>query len=203
MTNKKAEKYLLKSKVAPMYVDCPDAQLKTQIVSGYKKMIEENNVVDKTVFYQNAYYIYSTVAIYTAFQAYGYRKEKTQQDIEKLILATGKNTSRFLSKIGKCTFFFPLFKKMCFFSTKTSYKKPYFDMRWSDYGKDKIAWECHKCHYQDQFAKYNCSELTEIFCKLDDVMYGNIPTALWDRTQTIGGGDAVCDFCFIKKTEVS
>lgn len=199
------EKYLAKSKIGEIYTNTENEDLKREILSVYSELLDTNDLKDKTVFGHKVYSIYPTIAIYTAFQKFGFTKEQVLQDIERVILATGNSTKNAFAKIGILPIFFALFKKMCYTSTKTSYVKPYFHMKWADCGKDKIAWECSKCHYHDEFVRYNCSELTKIFCRLDDVMYGSIPTAKWTRTKTIGDGDEICNFCFIKtkKSEVN
>ncbi|MFI3174746.1 MAG: L-2-amino-thiazoline-4-carboxylic acid hydrolase [Bacillota bacterium] len=193
-----AEKHLRKSKLYMLYESCKNPEIQQEILINYKKLLTETTITDRNIVYQNRYYIYPSIAIYQTFQKYDYEKSEILQQIEAEILATGEGMKHTFAKVGKLKFFFLLFKKMCFISTKTSYKKPYFDMRWTDHGKDKIAWECHKCHYHDEFTKHHFPELTKIFCRLDDVMYGSIPTATWARTKTIGDGDALCDFCFIK-----
>lgn len=197
-TEKIAEKLLRKSKLSTLYDTCNNPRIQQEILKQYQKLLNEDRINDKTIVYQNRNYIYPSIAVYHSFQKYGYQKKEVSQWIETEILATGKGIAQFLTKIGRFKFFFPLFKKMCFLSTKTSYKQPYFDMRWTEQDKDKIAWDCCKCHYFDELSRHQCPELTKIFCRLDDVMYGNIPTAEWARTQTIGDGGKVCDFCFHK-----
>lgn len=190
---RKCEKYLLKSKVAILY---KKSDKQTEIISHFQNLLEENDLIDKAVFSHNMYAIYPTIATYKTLIESGFSKEQAEKEIEQVVLATGESTREMFKTIGKFSFFFPLFKKMCYTSTKTSYKKPFFDMKWLEQNKNTIAWDCHKCHYDDEFTKYNCKELTKIFCRLDDVMYGDIPTARWERTKTIGDGDEICNFCF-------
>lgn len=197
INEKNAEKYFRQSKLSTLYDNCTNSQIQEEILNQYRKLVNENTITNKTIVNQNKNEIYPSIAIYNSYQKYGYKKDDVIQWIETEILAFGKSTAQFLTKIGNFKFFVPLFKKMCFLSTKTSYKKPYFDMRWAEQNNDKIAWDCHKCHYFDEFSKHQCPELTMIFCRLDDVMYGNIPNLSWARTQTIGNGDEICDFCFI------
>jgi len=51
------------------------------------------------------------------------------------------------------------------------------------------------CPYFETCQKYGCPELTQFFCKSDDVIYGNIhPNLIWGRTKTLGTGGNCCDF---------
>ena len=51
------------------------------------------------------------------------------------------------------------------------------------------------CPYLETCKKYSCPELTAVFCRSDDLMYGNLhPDLVWARTQTLGTGGECCDF---------
>ncbi len=56
------------------------------------------------------------------------------------------------------------------------------------------------CPYQLTCKKYGYPELTQFFCKSDDITYGSMhPKLVWGRTKTLGRGDDYCDFrLFIK-----
>ena len=51
------------------------------------------------------------------------------------------------------------------------------------------------CPYFETCNKYDCPELTQYFCKSDDITYGIMhPKLGWGRTQTLGTGGNCCDF---------
>jgi hypothetical protein len=51
------------------------------------------------------------------------------------------------------------------------------------------------CPYDSICNKYGYPELTQFFCKSDDICYGNMhPKLVWERTKTLGRGDDCCDF---------
>lgn len=51
------------------------------------------------------------------------------------------------------------------------------------------------CPYYETCKKYGCPEITQFFCKSDDITYGNLhPKLVWKRTQTLGMGGECCDF---------
>lgn len=51
------------------------------------------------------------------------------------------------------------------------------------------------CPYFETCKKYGCPEITQFFCKSDDITYGNLhPKLVWARTQTLGTGGECCDF---------
>ena len=71
---------------------------------------------------------------------------------------------------------------------------------------DRLAFRVHHCFYQEVLAAYEAPELTALFCHLDNVRFTKLPPGiLWERTQTLGHGDPMCDFCWrrVAPTEVS
>ncbi|MCW5850174.1 MAG: L-2-amino-thiazoline-4-carboxylic acid hydrolase [Anaerolineae bacterium] len=70
----------------------------------------------------------------------------------------------------------------------------------------RLAFNVHHCFYQEVLAAYEAPELTALFCHLDNVRFTKLPPGLlWERTQTLGHGDPMCDFCWrrVAPTEVS
>lgn len=59
----------------------------------------------------------------------------------------------------------------------------------------KFARDMTACPYFETCKKYGCPEITQFFCKSDDITYGNLhPKLVWGRTQTLGTGGECCDF---------
>ena len=65
--------------------------------------------------------------------------------------------------------------------------------------KDTFSMTTHKCIYQQIFTKYGMPEMTAVFCKVDDILYSNLPGAEFLYTQQIGTGGSMCDYSFKKK----
>ena len=65
--------------------------------------------------------------------------------------------------------------------------------------KDTFAMTTHKCIYQQIFTKYGMPEMTAVFCKVDDILYSNLPRAEFIYTEQIGTGGSMCDYSFKKR----
>ena len=52
-----------------------------------------------------------------------------------------------------------------------------------------------ECPYNKYFTELGCPELTKIFCRNDELAYGNLPGLNFIRTTTLGRGGERCDFC--------
>jgi len=57
------------------------------------------------------------------------------------------------------------------------------------------SFNIHRCFYIDTLTAYGAPELTEHFCRLDDLAMQSLPTSIqWSRTTTLGRGGKQCDF---------
>ena len=65
----------------------------------------------------------------------------------------------------------------------------------------KFARDMTVCPYYETCKRYGYPEITQFFCKSDDITYGNMhPNLIWGRTQTLGMGGECCDFrLYLKK----
>ena len=64
---------------------------------------------------------------------------------------------------------------------------------------DTFTMITHKCIYQQLFTKYEMPEMTAKFCKVDDILYSNLPRAEFVYSQQIGNGGNMCDYSFNKR----
>ena len=63
----------------------------------------------------------------------------------------------------------------------------------------RIKFNIYQCPYHKYSVYLGCPELTYIFCKSDNAVYGNLNKIDFCRTQTLGMGGSVCDFEFVRK----
>ena len=64
---------------------------------------------------------------------------------------------------------------------------------------DTFTMITHKYIYQQLFAKYGMPEMTARFCKVDDILYSDLPRAEFIYTQQIGNGGDMCDYSYKKR----
>ncbi|MBQ8195332.1 MAG: L-2-amino-thiazoline-4-carboxylic acid hydrolase [Oscillospiraceae bacterium] len=65
--------------------------------------------------------------------------------------------------------------------------------------KDTFSMITHSCIYHQIFSKYGMPEMTAVFCKVDDILYSNLPRAEFLYTEQIGRGGRMCDYTFKKR----
>ena len=66
-------------------------------------------------------------------------------------------------------------------------------------GKDCFAINVHQCFIYDALKIADTPELTPVFCASDDWLSAEMPKISWRRTQTLGGGGDLCDFCWCRQ----
>lgn len=65
----------------------------------------------------------------------------------------------------------------------------------------RVAFNIHSCFFQKVLTAYGAPELTEHFCRLDDLAAEALPLAItWARTTTLGRRGPQCDFCWTHVT---
>lgn len=73
------------------------------------------------------------------------------------------------------------------------------DVEFPKCGRDEFSMITHKCIFHQVFEKYGMPEMTAIFCKVDDILYSNLPRADFLYSQQIGNGGTMCDYKFRRK----
>lgn len=67
--------------------------------------------------------------------------------------------------------------------------------------RGECRFDIEACPYAALCAENGCEELCAIFCQADVYTYGLLPNVAFVRTQTLGTGGTVCDFCYrVKKS---
>jgi hypothetical protein len=74
-----------------------------------------------------------------------------------------------------------------------------FKSDWLENSPERIAVNIHGCFYLETFKAQGAPELTAIFCKLDDILFEQLPSSIsWERTTTLGRGGDMCNFQWSK-----
>lgn len=101
-----------------------------------------------------------------------------------------------MRRIGRLPFallFFRVFLK----SFMRKYPPAGWAIEWKQNSSDGIRFDMTTCFYHATLSTLGAPELTEAFCRVDDLMYHSMSRYVsWQRTTTIASGDPRCDFCF-------
>lgn len=86
----------------------------------------------------------------------------------------------------------------------SAYPAEGWQMEWLQEDEKAVRFNMYSCFIFKTLKDYGAQELTDSFCRIDDLIYGEMsPYIEWKRTQTIAKGSEICDFCFnsIKQVE--
>ena len=61
--------------------------------------------------------------------------------------------------------------------------------------KGRFRMDITECPYNKYLTELGCPELTQLFCRNDEYLYGSLPGLRFTREQTLGTGGEKCDFC--------
>ncbi len=194
-----AEAIMQKGRLGFAYEAIADAEVKQAVCREFARLMDENQVSDKTLIKHLATAILPAVAVYHGLQAHGHPRNEAMKLVRSSVLEAAQPMAKSFQKLARLPFFFSLFGFMCKLSMKTAFRSGGWEMRWNAKEQGVISWDCHKCFYVEVLNRLGTPELCKIFCESDDVMYGHIPGARWARRKTIGRGAEICDFRFYKE----
>lgn len=125
-----------------------------------------------------------------------YRSTNNYDLLDKYLLKRYTKVSKRYQKYGKMPLFFSIFKV----SIKNFLKKSdQFNYLWVKASKDEVAFNITKCYYKEMFDSYKCSNLCNLFCKNDGLIFGTMSKDVeLVRKGTIAMGNTCCDFKFKK-----
>lgn len=126
---------------------------------------------------------------------YGYDKEKAQDIVFDAMYKYLEPTVPKMQKLASHKWFVSMLKKLmpikfkfkCGYGWKITYPKT---------NKNEFTMITHKCIFKEIFTKYNMPNMTVGFCKVDNLLYDNLPNTTFSYNERIGKGGSVCDYTF-------
>ncbi len=168
-----------------------------------QQICNENPNQSREVLVHTKRRIYPAISVYKAILENTGNKERAYRTIEDCFNHDAKKAGRILRMLCKIPFSYKFVPKIMRRIIHKSFgKKAGFNR--IDYPNEKG--KCHidmiECPYFNNCVKYECTELSTVFCNTDDISYGNMHDKLfWGRTKTLARGNDCCDFILeIKKT---
>jgi hypothetical protein len=138
------------------------------------------------------------LAFYQVLRESGEPRESALAIIDHAFGQLFSDNVRKMKRLGRLPFIFPFLRRFIKPAMR-KYPPEGWNMEWIQNDRTAIRFNMKSCFYHDVLSRYGAPELTASFCRVDDLTYENMSSALsWQRTMTIAGGYAVCDFCFAR-----
>jgi len=143
--------------------------------------------------------IFPILSVYLAMKNNHLTQQNALADVEDLMRETFFSTQlsgiRLINRVLPDPFpvIKPAFRIMMRFSDLPSGQEVKSD------DKNSFAINVYQCFIHDTLKELGAPELTPVFCASDDWLSAAMPKIQWWRTQTLGRGGEMCDFCWCRK----
>ncbi len=138
-----------------------------------------------------------TIAMYAAFRQFEITCESAYDHTAEVLQIACKKVQERNRFIGKMPFGYRLFQLFCRSFFEKQYPREGWDTQWIKYDNEEIHLDITSCIYLETTKKYHCPELCPLFCANDEItLAGYSPNIMFERSGTIGRGQAKCDFHF-------
>jgi len=136
------------------------------------------------------------LALYQVLRESGESQDNALGKIDRAFEQLFSADVRQMRRIGRLPFAL-LFFRLSAKSFMRKYPPEGWQIEWRQNDKNGIRFDMASCFYQATLLRLGAPELTASFCRVDDLIYSEMsPYVAWQRTMTIAGGNAYCDFCF-------
>lgn len=162
----------------------------------YAALLEENKDEPRAYSWQKRERIYPSIALFHALLDAGMGREEAAAFVTGYYRRLAERAAPVIRTVLKIPGLYRLVPKL-FFDTALKHCVPEAGFLTENrfLSKTGMRFDMVKCPYQDSCVRYGCPELVKGFCDTDDICYGNMHSRLsWERSGTLGHGDARCDF---------
>ena len=171
---------------------------KAQLITQMNRLIKENQEYADSKNYGHLCNLLTSIAMIMVLEQNGRTREEAEKEVSEAMYEYIKPQIVSMKKFAGHGWFVRLLK----ISMPLKFKKT-LGYGWSvEFPKcpsDTFTMITHKCIYQQLFAKYGMPEMTARFCKVDDILYSDLPRAEFIYTQQIGNGGDMCDYSYKKR----
>ena len=171
---------------------------KAQLIAQLNRLIKENQEYADSKNYGHLCNLLTSIAMIMVLEQNGRTREEAEKEVSEAMYEYIKPQIVSMKKLASHGWFVRLLK----ISMPLKFKKT-LGYGWSvEFPKcpsDTFTMITHKCIYQQLFAKYGMPEMTARFCKVDDILYSDLPRAEFSYTQQIGNGGDMCDYSYKKR----
>lgn len=190
-------KMIVHSRFREFYETWDDAE-KTKLLARIECLLEENSEYADSANYGHLCNLLTSLAMVMVIEESGKTRDEAEKQVADAMYEYIKLQIHSMKKLAGygC---FVRFLKMTM-PLKFKFTLGYgWDVEFPKCPADTFSMTTHKCIYQQIFSKYKMPEMTAVFCKVDDILYSELPRAEFLYTEQIGTGGKMCDYSFKKR----
>lgn len=175
-----------------------DKSEKEKLIAQLNRLLEENREYTDSNNYGHLCNLLTSIAMIMVLEENGKTREEAEKEVAEAMYEFINPQIKSMKKLASHGWFVGFLKIVM----PIKFKKT-LGYGWSvEFPKcpsDTFAMTTHKCIYQQLFTKYGMPEMTARFCKVDDILYSDLPRAEFIYTQQIGNGGSMCDYSYKKR----
>lgn len=191
------EEMIAKSRFRDYYAQWSSDEQKRLLVI-MEKLIRENYSYADNNNYAHMCNLMTSLAMETALEEMGKTRSEAQDAVAQTMYSFIQPQKAAMRKLATNSWFVGMLKLTM--PIKFRHTLGYgWDVEFPKCGSGVFTMITHRCIYRDIFGKYGMPEMTAIFCRVDDILYSDLPRAEFIYTQQIGRGGSMCDYSFKKR----
>ena len=171
---------------------------KEQLIAQMNRLIEENREYTDANNYGHLCNLLTSIAMILVLEENGKTREEAEKEVAEAMYEFIKPQIISMKKLASHGCFVKFLK----IAMPIKFKKTLgygWSVEFPECPSDTFKMITHRCIYQQLFAKYGMPEMTARFCKVDDILYSDLPRAEFSYTEQIGNGGSICDYTYKKR----
>ena len=168
------------------------------LIDRMNTLIQENSQYTDSKNYGFLCNLLTSLAVVQVLESKGMPRKEAQQYTADAMYKFLEPKVKSMKKLASHGWFVPMLKLTMPLMFKKSLGYGW-DVEFPKSCKDEFSMTTHKCIFRQIFEKYGMPEMTAIFCKVDDILYSDLPRAAFLYTQQIGTGGTMCDYTFKRR----
>lgn len=191
------EKMIEKSRFIALYNRSEQSE-KSRIIEIMSRLLKENSEYADSKNYGHLCNLITSLAMVMMLEENGRTHKQAVDEVAETMYTFVRPKIASMQKLGSKPWFVGFLK----FSMPIKFRHTLgygWDVDFPECPSDTFAMTTHKCIYQQIFSKYGMPEMTAVFCKVDDILYSDLPRTDFLYTEQIGTGGTMCDYVFKKK----
>jgi hypothetical protein len=172
-----------------------------QVIARYRDLYSDHDLPNHPIIRRHLVEgILPGLAFYQILRESGKSQESALAIVDQAFERLFSDRLAKMKKLGRLRFAYPLLR-LYIKPAMRQYPPEGWKIDWIQNDKEAIRFNMTSCFYYDTLSRYGAPELTASYCRVDDLIYGNMsPYVRWQRLKTIGRGETHCDFCFSSET---
>lgn len=171
---------------------------KEQLITQLNRLIKDNQEYADSNNYGHLCNLLTSIAMIMVLEQNGKTREEAEKEVSEAMYEYIKPQIVSMKRLASHGWFVRFLK----ITMPLKFKKTLgygWSVEFPECPSDTFTMITHKCIYQQLFAKYGMPEMTARFCKVDDILYSDLPRAEFFYTQQIGNGGSMCDYSYKKR----